>query len=189
MFTSSKTLHSASIWSRVFIFGHCEQHMIFERGEILAKIVTTQDAVVQQVEVYLIHTAWTADDEFVEERCLGAQLEAINGGDAVSGVMRLVITQAGHLAQALLAQQAHIDRGGQGQETLVGADVRGGLFAADVLFAGGEGQYVSALSARIYRFTHQPASDLADVVFLGGEDAQVGAAIRKRDAQRLPFAR
>ena len=102
--------------------------------------------------------------------------------------MGFVVAQLGHLAQAVLAQQAHIDGGCQGHQSLVGADVGGGFLAADVLLAGGQGQHVGALAAVIDRLAHQAAGHLAHIFFAGGKDTQVGTAKGQRDAQRLAFA-
>ena len=60
---------------------------------------------------------------------------------------------------------------------LVGADIRGGFLAADMLLAGGQGQHVGALAAVIHRLAHQPAGHLAHEFLLGGEDAQVRPAV------------
>ena len=57
----------------------------------------------------------------------------------------------GHFAQALLAEQGQVNRGGQREERFVGADVRSGFLAADVLLAGGERQHEAAAAFRVGR--------------------------------------
>ena len=58
--------------------------------------------------------------------------------------LRLGQVLLGHFAQALLAQQAQVHGRRQRAQRLVGADVRGGLFAADVLLARRQRQAESA---------------------------------------------
>ena len=87
-----------------------------------------------------------------------------------------------------MPSRRQVHGGSQRQQALVGADVGGGAFALDVLFAGGQGQHVGALAAVIDGLADQAAGHLVDVLLAGGEEAQVGPAKRQRDAQRLAFA-
>ena len=54
--------------------------------------------------------------------------------------------------QAFLAQQRQMDGEGQGAEAGIGADIAGGLFAADMLLAGGKRQHIAAPA-----FQHPPS--------------------------------
>ncbi len=102
--------------------------------------------------------------------------------------MRLLVAQVCHLLEAVAPDHRQVHRRSQRQQPLVGADVGGGFLAFDVLFAGGEGQHVAALSARVDRFSYQAASHFVDVLLASGEEAKRGAAIPHRDAERLAFA-
>ena len=85
------------------------------------------------------------------------------------------------------AHQRQVDRRAQGQQALVGADVAGGLFAADVLLAGLQRQHPAAAAAAIDGLADQPAGHAADELLAAGHDAQVRPAEGHRVAQRLPF--
>src|SRR6266478_1014396 len=68
----------------------------------------------------------------------------------------------GEFPQALFSVNAHEHRGHQRDESLVGTDVRRGLFAANVLLARSQGQAEGAVTARITGFADQPARHLAN---------------------------
>ena len=53
--------------------------------------------------------------------------------------------------QAFFAHRFHIDGRGEGDQALVGADVRGRFFAADVLFAGRKRQHKTAIAVFVVR--------------------------------------
>ena len=89
----------------------------------------------------------------------------------------------------LLAVDGEEDGDHHGDEGLVGADVAGGLFAADVLLAGGEGEDVAALAVHVLGFADEAAGHLAEELFLAGDDAAVGAAVAEGDAEALRFQR
>ena len=73
---------------------------------------------------------------------------AVASTRAVEGELCLGEVLLGELAQALFAVDGEEDGDHQGDERLVGADVGGRLFAADVLLAGGEGEDEAALAVR-----------------------------------------
>ena len=77
--------------------------------------------------------------------------------------------------------------GPQGQQSLVGADVAGGLFAADVLFAGLQRQHPAAAAAAVDRLARDPSGHAADELLATGHDAQVWAPVQHRRSQRLPL--
>ena len=77
------------------------------------------------------------------------------------------------------------DRRHQRDERLVGADVRGRLFAADVLLARGQRQNKAAIPCPVDRLPGEPARHLAHELFLGRDDAAERAAIAERHAERL----
>ena len=79
--------------------------------------------------------------------------------------LRLGQILLGHLAQAFLAQQAKMNGGGQRAQRLVGADVRGGLLAADVLFARRQRQAEAAPALGVGGLPGEPAGHLADDIF------------------------
>ena len=128
------------------------------------------------------------DGELVEVR------PGMEPADAVVGEGRLELRGAGragrgHVAQAVRAEGRHVDRRGEGQEGLVGADVAGGLVAADVLLARAQGHHERTLAVEVGGHAHEPAGDLADERVGRGQDAQVRAAVLRRDAQRLALPR
>ena len=168
--------------------GHGHQHVILEGGIVLAEIVAAQDAVFEQVVVDCLHRLRAADRELVEEGRIEAERVAGDFGDLPGGVVSLVVTQFGHLVQAVLPKHGQVHGGGQRHQSLVGADVGGGALALDVLLAGGQGQDEGALAAAVHRLADQASGHLVDVLLAGSEEAQVGASVGKGYTERLTLA-
>jgi hypothetical protein len=91
----------------------------------------------------------------------------------------------GDAAQALRAMVDRVHAGHDGQQDLGGADVAGGLFAADVLLAGLEGEAERGLTVGVLRNTDQPAGHLAHVFGARGHERGVGAAKAQGHAEAL----
>ena len=72
-----------------------------------------------------------------------------------------------------------------GQERLRGADVGGGLLAADVLLARLEGQAQRLVAVRVARHADQAARHLAGQLRLAREERGVRAAVAERHAEAL----
>ncbi len=83
------------------------------------------------------------------------------------------------------SQPAEVDRGGDGHQRLVRADVRIGLLAADVLLAGLQRQHVAGLAVDVDRLTDDPPGHPADVVEPGGDQPEVRATVVQVVAERL----
>ena len=94
-----------------------------------------------------------------------------------------------HVAQAVRSQRGQVGGGSQRAEGLVGADVGGGLVAADVLLPGAQRHHERAAPFDVRGLAHEPPGDLADELRAAGQQAQVGPAELGRDAERLPLAR
>ena len=73
-------------------------------------------------------------------------------------------------------------------QRLVGADVRRGLFAADVLFARLQSQHKGALAAIVRGLADDAARQFAHQRLGRRHEAEVRPAEGERHAQRLPFA-
>ncbi len=154
----------------------------------MSEVVAAEDAVFEQIFVDFAGGLGTAQGKLMEERLGEAQTEAVDLAQFCGGVMRFLVAEICNLLQAGLAKRGHVNGGCQRKQTLIGADVGCGAFAFDVLFAGGEGQHVGALSAIVNGFTDETSSHFVDVGFLGGEEAEVGSAKPERNAKRLRFA-
>ncbi len=81
-----------------------------------------------------------------------------------------------------------MDGEGEGAEAGIGADVAGGLLAADVLLASGEGQHETALAVGIDGLAAEPTGHLPDELLARGHQAEIGAAEIECVADRLAFA-
>ena len=81
-----------------------------------------------------------------------------------------------------------VEAGHHREQHLGGADVAGGLVAADVLLAGLQSQAQGLAPLRIERLPHQPARDPALMGGGGGEEGGMGAAEPERDAEALTTA-
>ena len=82
-----------------------------------------------------------------------------------------------------------MNRGGERVERFVGADVGGGLLAADVLLAGGEREHEAAVAGGVGGLSGEAPGHLAHEFFARGDHAHVRAAVAGRDAERLAFHR
>ena len=90
--------------------------------------------------------------------------------------------------EALGAMVHRIETGQHRQQHLGGANVAGGLFPADVLLAGLQGQPQGQPAFRILRHPHQTARDLAPVGFCGGKEGGVGPTKTKGHPETLGTA-
>ena len=106
----------------------------------------------------------------------------------LGGVMSLGQVLFRQHLQALLAEQAEVDGGGQGGQRLVRANVGGGFLAPDVLLARGQGQDEPAPALGIVRLPDEPAGHLAQEFLLRREEAEVGSAESQRNAKGLRLA-
>ena len=93
-----------------------------------------------------------------------------------------------HLAQPLRPEPAQVDEAAEGEERLVGGDVRGRLLAADVLLARRQRQDEAAPALRVGRLADDAAGHPADVLLLARDEAVVRAAVGHRVPGPLPLA-
>ena len=84
--------------------------------------------------------------------------------------------------------RGEIDRGGEGEERLVRADVARRLVAANVLFPGPHRHDERALAIEVGCHPDEPPGDLADEGIGRGEYPQIRAAVLGRDAKRLTLS-
>ena len=90
--------------------------------------------------------------------------------------------------EAIRAVVHRVEASHHRQQHLGGADVAGGLIAADVLLAGLQGQAQGWLASRIPRHAHQAARDLAFVGLRSGKKGSVGTAKAQGHAKPLGTA-
>ena len=89
------------------------------------------------------------------------------------------------LGQSGRSQPAEVDRGGDGHQRLVRADVGVGLLATDVLFARLEREHVADLAVDVDRLAADPPGHLADVVQASRDETEVRTAVVQVVPQRL----
>ncbi len=89
------------------------------------------------------------------------------------------------LTQTLRAHGGQVDRGGHGAQSLVGADVGGGLLPADVLLSGLESQDVAAVSVVVRGLADDTAGEFTHVFALAGKESDIRTAIAERNTQGL----
>src|SRR5213075_2455364 len=82
------------------------------------------------------------------------------------------------LAQPLRPEPRQVDEPAQGEERLVGGDVRRRLLAPDVLLPGLQGEDIAALARGVYRLADDPSRHPADELLARSEEAVVRAAVR-----------
>ena len=93
----------------------------------------------------------------------------------------------GQFAQAGLSEKGHVDCGGEGEKSFVRADIRGGLFAADMLLARREGENEAAATFGIEGLARETARELANKFIARGDHSDEGPAITWSHAQALTF--
>ncbi len=149
-----------------------------------------QHPVVRQL-CHQIRAASRPDEqEFVEGRAggIGELPRSSEVRDPPFEFLRAGQAGRGELAQPAAADGLEPHRRRQRHQPLVGADVRGRLGAADVLFAGREGQAEGPVAVFVHRLAGETARHLADVFFRTGEEAEVRSAEPGGDAEALSFA-
>src|SRR5262249_22236038 len=136
----------------------------------------------------LAHRTRALDDKLMEEGL--AHIDSIPwyGVDLFSGVVSFVIAQFSDAAQTVFAHKGKIDAGGQGHQTLIGANVAAGFLAADVLLARAEGHHVGAAAILIDSFADDAPSNFADVFGTTAEEAEIRAAETHWNAEGLSLA-
>ena len=82
-----------------------------------------------------------------------------------------LLIHLGDMAEAFSALRSHGDGRAEKHRSLIGADIRSGFFAADVLLAGREGEHKAAAAFDVHRFSHNAA----------GKGALEGVAGRQKD--------
>ncbi len=98
------------------------------------------------------------------------------------------MVQHRQIAQALFAKQRQMDAEGQCAKPGIGADVRRGLFPADMLFPGRKRQNEAAPALCIHRLAAQAARHLTHIFLSRREEPEIRSAELEADAQRLPLA-
>ena len=116
-----------------------------------------------------------------------SQLCARLRGQRLRRVIGLGQVVLGQFADAFFAVDGEKDRRHQRDQSLIGADVRGRFFAADMLLARGEGQNEAAIPCPVDGLARKPARHLPQELLLGRDDAAERAAIAERHAKRLRF--
>ena len=104
-------------------FGDRDQQAVLEDRVGTGKVVTAEDVVIQQVFLQIFNRFRAFDHKFMEERTRVQDLEALQFADLLGCVVGFVVAQGSDFFQPFFAQQAEIDRCGQGVQSLVGADV------------------------------------------------------------------
>ena len=120
----------------------------------------------------------------VSKKVVVAQREA--GATGAAGQQPgLQVHPPGDAAQPLRSVPDRVHAGHDGQQHLRGADVGGGLLAADVLLAGLQGEPHGRRAGGIHADADEPARHVALVGIAGGHVAGVRAAEAHRHAEAL----
>ena len=91
--------------------------------------------------------------------------------------------------EAFFAQQGKMDRESKAAQPGIGADIAGGLLAADMLFAGGKRQHIAAAAFGIHCFAGEAARHLPQIFFTRRKEPDIRPAEIEAVADRLPFGR
>src|SRR5947209_967057 len=148
---------------------------------MLADVVAGKVAGVAGVGENLLDGAVEFYEHLVEEGLFWKLQVEAGFVEAVNEVAGFVEAKLGGFAEAFGAHGGHVDAGAEGEEALIGADVAGGFFAADVLLAGLQSEAEGAFAFEIGGLADEAAGHLAQELRLAGEEAEVGPAELERD--------
>ena len=129
-----------------------------------------------------------AQREAIEERTFVCDRAARERGETLRERVRARDARSRGGAEALRAEEREIHGCRDRRERLVRADVAGRLLAADVLLARLERVHEPAGAVRVQGLPRDAAGHLAHQRLAAGEDPEVRAAVRHRDAERLALA-
>ena len=125
----------------------------------------------------------TGDAEGVE---VGVVNDAqAGGGKALGKAAGVAVDAEGDIFQSFGSVEQGVHGGKDGEKDLGGTDVAGGTVAADVLFAGLEGEAVGGASGGVLGDTDEAAGQEALVGEFGGEVGRMGATESHGDAEAL----
>ena len=113
-----------------------------------------------------------------------------NAGDLnqlIQSKLRFGKVLHGHLAQAFFPKQCQMHRCSQGAERLIGADVRGGLLAADVLLACGERQHESPAAASVVCLSCKASRHLPHEFLVRRDHPDKRPSVARRKTEALAF--
>ena len=114
--------------------GHGDEEVLAPRIVEAAEVDARKDALLGELRGDVSGVAgMTSNDELVEDRSGIRNLEAVERVDRRSEVMGSVEATPARLLEPLTAEQRRAHRHRKGDETVIGADVRGRLLAPDVL--------------------------------------------------------
>ena len=168
-------------------FGAVHQNGVLHRV-ILGEAEAAEDVFFRQAGEHGVGVLGQREGHFVEHRGAEGALDAVEGAELVGQLLGVGVAVAGDAGEAVRAQQGDVDGGGGHGQALVGADVTGGLGAADVLLAGLQGEGEALFAFHVHGAADDAAGHLAHVFFLAGHEAEVRAAGAERHAQGLAFA-
>ena len=112
----------------------------------------------------------------------------VERGERLARVVRAREQQLAQLDDPAAPQPGQVDDAGERVERLRGADVRGGLLAADVLLAGLQRQHEPAPPVDVDGLPGDPAGHAPQVLLARGEEAEGGPAEVQAVAERLALA-
>src|SRR6202030_1259582 len=125
--------------------------------------------------------------ELIEERSREPPLNS-RSRERVSRLMRQLDVSLRQVAQSRAAHQREIDSRGQRAQRMIGADVRGRAFAADMLLASIERQAKRAATIAITSLSDEASRHIAEMGRARGHEADARSAVLKRQSETLPLA-
>ena len=123
--------------------------------------------------------------KLLERRRVEGQLETLALANLLGRIAGLLQAEIAEFAHSLRPHQRQINTRPQCEQPLIRADIAGGFFAADVLFAGLQREHEAALAAPVDRLSADAAGHSPQEFLATGQNAQVGAAVKHRRAERL----
>src|SRR5438874_8727714 len=130
---------------------------------------------------------WKFQCELVEKWSVECPADTGDFGELGERELRLREVLLGHFAQSLFAKKGQVHGGGESAKRLIGADIGGGLFAADMLLAGGESQNKAAAAFGIAGLTGETTGHLPDELVARGDYSDKRSAVTWRQAKTPPF--
>ena len=128
--------------------------------------------------------------KLIKERSCKGCFEAWKRGNLAECIVRFLQAQFAQFAEALFAKCGHIDSGTDREQRLIGADIRGGAFAANMLLASLQCQHVARLFALalLNGLSDEAPGEQAHKLLFRGHKAERGPAIAHGIAEAHEFA-
>ena len=169
-------------------FGERNEETVLVFGVFPTQPIPRRDPLLAHSVEHRLHRRIDTNRELADDGRLVQELDPVQPRQPLPGVGGSLGEQLAQLDHPALAEPGEVDHPAERVQGLRGADVVGGLLAADVLLAGLEGQHEAAPPVGVHRLPRDPARHPAQVLLRGAEEPERGTTEVEPAAERLALA-